>query len=271
MSGYIILFVLLIILLFAIYVFDYKQNKKIFRNKKTIIIFIILMLPVFSFFTVMADPEEDNTINTDENPLISVYDTSSAEIKKLSLNKVVIVGDSRMEYIENKEDELDIPSNFIFDAKSGAKIKWTEENGIPTLNDILENQNKDTYYHVLFNMGVNDLNDNIDIKEQAEKYFNLYKEVIENNDNVQFYLLSVNPIDEDVINDNFKTNIRTNAKIEEFNYYLKRAMINSDLSNIKYCDSYNNLEFNLPDGLHYDTKTDQKIIDYIANKCIEFK
>ena len=39
--------------------------------------------------------------------------------------------------------------------------------------------------------------------------------------------------------------------------------------NIKYCDSYNTLSFFLPDGLHYDTVTDQKIIDFIINKCIK--
>ena len=262
MSKYIILLIFILILLFVLYIIDNKKDK----GKKIIVSSFLLILPIFSLFLVMDNTEAEEV----KNNTLPLLKTTKKEIKNISLNKVVIVGDSRMEYIKNKEDELDIPNNFIFDAKGGATISWARELGIPTLNNILDSKDEKYQYHVLFNLGVNDLNTNISIKNRANEYFNLYKNVIKKHANVQFYLLSVNPIDEDIINDNFK-NIRTNNKIKQFNYYLKKEMTGSSLDNIKYCDSYNNLEFNLPDGLHYDTKTDQKIIDYIANNCIDYK
>ena len=47
--------------------------------------------------------------------------------------------------------------------------------------------------------------------------------------------------------------------------------LNDNFNNLHYCDSYHNVKFETPDGLHYDTKTDQKIIDYITNNCIDYK
>ena len=40
--------------------------------------------------------------------------------------------------------------------------------------------------------------------------------------------------------------------------------------NIKYCDSYNSINFEMPDGLHYNYKTDEKIMKYIIEKCIKY-
>lgn len=263
-----VLFILLLLLLLAIYIFDYKQNKDIFKNKKNIIVFIILMCPIFSLFTVTAGSED---MNQSERLVLSSKNNNYSEIKNIAFNKVVIVGDSRMEYIKNNEDELDIPNNFIFDAKSGASMGWTTKSGMPKLKEILENKDENYHYHVLFNLGVNDLQSDVDIEKMAFDYFELYKEVILNNKNVDFYLLSVNPVDEEIIYDHFPENIRTNERIEEFNYYLKRFMLDSGLTNVKYCDSYNNMDFDSPDGLHYDLDTDQDIIDFITNKCIDYK
>ena len=44
---------------------------------------------------------------------------------------------------------------------------------------------------------------------------------------------------------------------------------NSGLSNLSYCDTYNNVNI-VPssDGLHYNASTTNKIYNYIVNNCI---
>lgn len=272
MDNYILCLVLLIALLFmVIYTFNLKDwliyNLKLYKNQT--IIFGIILFSVFSFFTVMAKQEDNVVTGGSVRKLYSV--NANTGIKDISLNKVVIVGDSRMELIYNKKDELNIPNNFIFDARSGATIDWLLESGKPKLDDILVNRDTNYTYHVIFNLGVNDLSSFTNPKSIADDYFAIYRDIINNYPDVEFYFLSVNPIDEDIIDEYFSSNKRTNVKIESFNSEIYQDMVSMNSNNINYCDSYNRLDFNLPDGLHYDSETDQKIIDYIARDCVEFK
>ncbi len=190
---------------------------------------------------------------------------------KFIINKVIIVGDSRMELIRDKRDRLNIPDYFIFDAKSGAYIKWFKQTGLPDLIEILSNKKDYYHYHVVFNLGVNDIDYDIDLIERVKEYYGMYRDLIVQNKDISFYFLSVNPIDENRIYDKFPSNSRTNSEIQIFNNYIKYSLNRDNFSNAKYCDSYNDLSFNLPDGLHYSDKTDQDIINYINNYCIDFK
>lgn len=269
MNDYIMCLILFLLLIFMIiytfelktYIFDYL---KLYRNN--ILLVGILLISTFSILTVMAKPEGESLAL---EPFKQIQSLAFNEtVKNISFNKVVIVGDSRMEFIYNKKDELDIPSNFIFDAKSGAMIEWLLEIGKPKLEDILDNRDNKYTYHVVFNLGVNDLNSSTKPEVLADDYFDVYEELVRKYSNVKFYFLSVNPIDEEAIN---KGNKRTNEKIELFNTEIHQRMSELNKTNVNYCDSYNRLDFNLPDGLHYDNETDQKIIDYIARDCVQFK
>ncbi len=179
-----------------------------------------------------------------------------------------------MEFIENNRNNLNIPSSLFIDAKSGARINWLIDTGLPTLYNIINNRLDNVQYHVIFNLGVNDINDindGIDITKRAEEYFKIYRNLINNYKDINFYILSVNPIDESRIYTKFPYNKRTNNKIEQFNIYFIDKLNSENFDNVKYCDSYSNLIFNLPDGLHFDADTDQRIIDYMINGCVEFK
>lgn len=224
------------------------------KNIKYILcLFTILLIIVI----VSSDLEVD----------ISKYRFNNKRYETPQIYKIIIVGDSRMEFIENDSKNLKIPNNFIFDAKSGAKIDWFFEQGIPKLNKLLLNQEKNKYI-VVFNLGVNDLNSNESVENIAEEYFNIYKKIITSYENVSFRFLSVNPVDEEKYNVYAIGNNLTNKKIETFNKYLIERMKSENLSNVKFCDSYNNLEFYLPDGIHYDFETNKKIISYIIENCI---
>ena len=185
------------------------------------------------------------------------------------LNKIIIVGDSRMELIENNKDKMNLPKSIIFDAKSGAKIDWLYREGIPKLYKILKNQNYN--YHVVFNLGVNDMDSNISIKNIVNQYYKTYKRIITNNEQTNFYILSVNPIDENKIYNLFNKNSkRTTKKIELFNKEMIKLIKKDNIKNIKFCNSYNSIDFEMPDGLHYNYKTDEKIMKYIIEKCVKY-
>lgn len=229
------------------------------KQKIILLIFVILFVLFLIIFI----------FNNNLNISINKYKFDISYKKTISeISKVIIIGDSRMELIEIDKEKLNVPTNFIFDAESGAKISWLYSVGIPKLYKIINN--KSNYkYKVIFNLGVNDLNDDIDIKQKADEYFNTYKNIIESNKNIFFYFLSVNPVDENRIYKYFsKENKRTNNKIEKFNNYFIKMLKKEKLKNVKYCDSYNTLDFELPDGLHYNFKTNNKIIKYLIEECI---
>lgn len=81
--------------------------------------------------------------------------------------------------------------------------------------------NKDETYNVVLNYGVNDL-------YNVEKYCNGYKSLAGEMSNHNFYVVSVNPVD-----DSKAVNIN-NQSINYFNDKIKTCI--SNVSNVKYCD-----------------------------------
>ena len=191
-------------------------------------------------------------------------------IKDIFYNKVIIIGDSRMEFLNDRGDSIRIPSNFDFIALSGTTINWFENDALKKLNLKLKNMDKNYQYHVVINMGVNDLNDTDEAVEHADDYFILLQELVSKYDNVNFYFLSVNPINDRIINRYFRPQHRTTSKILSFNSEIVSKIDRFYFNNLFYCDSYDSIDFGIPDGLHYDKDTDQKIVDYIVNDCVRY-
>ena len=184
-------------------------------------------------------------------------------------NKIIVVGDSRMELIENDET-IKKPFNMEFVAKSGTHLDWFEDTAVKRVKKIIDDDFK---YTVVINMGVNDLNwlkKDYNEEDLADDYFNTYEELIYEYPDVNFYLLSVNPLDEKVIKKKIPENKRSNKSIKKYNSYLKEKIDDSEFDNLYYCDSYNSLDFETYDGLHYDKKTDEVILNYIINDCVKY-
>ena len=235
---------------------------KDYFNKKFIILFLsitIIIISLFIFSYIHLGIESNNyKYKITDNSLLH------------KLDKIVIIGDSRMWLIDRSRDKLNIPDNIIFDAESGARINWLYEKGLLKLYKIMKDMDKNYKYNVVFNLGVNDLDSDSEAIKLAEDYFNTYKKIIVNNKNISFYILSVNPIDEITLYEKFdKESKRTSKRIEEFNNYFVKRLEKENLKNAKYCDSYNNLKFVMPDGLHYNLDTDKRIISYIIGNCVE--
>lgn len=268
------------LLCFLIYIiFDRKKFLKrysgilIKRLYVLSLIFIILFVLLVIFIFKKGNNDEGcqciSSLNFNLLPENNVF--FAKQIKDITKNKVIIVGDSRMELIVNDANKLDIPINFTFIAKSGAAVKWFETDALVKLRKVLDDIDTDYQYHVVINMGVNDLQENIVINERVVKYFEDYLGLVERYPKVKFYILSVNPINDKKLNISQPYNIRTTKSIEEFNNLLINKINFENNENLIYCDSYNDIYFRTTDGIHYKEETNKEILEYIANKCLNYK
>lgn len=232
--------------------------------------YYILFLLIVIFIIVIFN---NNFFSHKENgKLIEIPDRTFHRkyIKNIIYNKVIIIGDSRMEYINNRGKNIDIPINFNFIALGGTKINWFENEALIKLKEKLDNMDKNYKYHVVINMGVNDLNDREEAIKHADEYFSLFYDLVSKYKSVNFYILSVNPINDKIINRFFRPQYRTTSKVLSFNSEIVRKIDHTYFKNLLYCDSYNSIEFGIPDGLHYNKSTDQAILNYIVNDCVKY-
>lgn len=194
----------------------------------------------------------------------------SIKLENITKNKVIIVGDSRMELIENSKDKIKIPINFEFIAKSGASNYWFNEIAFPKILDKLNHKDTRYKYHVIINMGVNDIQYSKNFNREINLYLEKYNKLLMEYSDVQFYLLSINPINEKKLKLYQPNNVRTTKMIEFFNKKLKNNVKTNKFNNIIYCNSYDSIYFKTDDGIHYTDETNQEIIDYISKKCLTY-
>ena len=261
------LIVLFLVLFLIIYKFNLKtvifEKIKLYRNN--ILAIVLILISAFSIWTVTAKQESEVITDVQLKQLTNVFSTEKNNA--ILNNEIVVVGDSRMSLIDDDKDIVK-PANLMFVAKSGMRIDWLENEALPKVNGILEN--KKFKYHIVVNMGVNDLNDDkYKGDEIAEEYFKLYSKLAKENGDIDVYILSVNPIDDVLINQKWKNN-RTTGEIKLFNKTIQKELAKSNLDNMHYCDSYNSIKFETYDGLHYTEETNKKIINYINNNCVQY-
>lgn len=276
-NGYIDIICLCVIVLCVVFSIFIKKNSKLTNRiigYKIIIHVLVFVIMCFTMF-VFAGIISSNNIKgcaCELKPVVNleIIDDDSNKIERYDVNRVIVVGDSRFELMQIN-DSTTIPRYMKLIAKSGAGIDWFENVALPRLTDILDSASSDVYYHVVVNMGVNDLNQTQLYDVRIRNYYKLYEKLISKYPAVQFYFLSVNPVDEDIINKYWPKNIRTNGKIKIFNKKILSMIEENNFDNFKYCDSYNDVEFETYDGLHYTADTDTRIISYIKNECIDYK
>lgn len=260
------LILFLMILWIMIYMFDFKtlKFKKFKINKANILVLIIFFISAFSILTVTAKQEDiilkDDSLKELKNDFVSYQSNGNLS------NKIIVVGDSRMSLIKSDKDIIK-PINMIFVAKSGMQIEWLENDALSMVRGILKDKNYN--YHVVVNMGVNDLNTDEPADVIANNYFKLYRSLAKEYPDIELYLLSVNPINEEKIHE-WEDTKRTTNKVKLFNNAIQNNLKNTNLENMHYCDSYNDMSFETEDGLHYTQGTNKRIINYIVNDCVQY-
>lgn len=244
-------------------VFKFKfVNKRFF-------VFLLLCFSVFVLikYSVISKGKEPTSL--DEimiRPLVSDNDISRI-IDRASRSKVVVIGDSRFENITRDAYAYSIPQNFSFIAKSAMEVNWFKTDALDQLRKILDNRETGISYHIIINMGVNDIQFYRPFDESINTYLNVYSSLIKNYSDVHFYLLSINPIDEEKLIITQPYNYRTNEDIDYFN---NKLISFSNVNNITYCPANEHIDFQTDDGIHYTQATNQKIINYLARYCVKY-
>ena len=183
--------------------------------------------------TATAAPESESDMPTQVlKPSAAVTTDPFDESAEEPEHSYIFVGDSRTVGMRNalQNDSNDVPCRFI--AKSGEGFYWLYQDGIVELEEALRST---PYATVIFNLGVNDL-------EEADRYISFYKALFSEYHDPSFYIMSVNPVEDD------RCSGASNAEIQAFNEKMKAEFPD------KYLDCYNYLlsqDFATSDGLHY--------------------
>lgn len=195
---------------------------------------ILPMEEIFDFLHLDSS-EASVPVNTAE---VSTEQTTSAAVKE---HAFLFVGDSRT---LGMKDAVGDTCTYL--GAEGEGYSWLSSDGVLALADYLGSNPSQT---VILNLGVND-------PENINVYIDLYRKLISEYPSSSFYVLSVNPLDDDA---DFNT---TNEMIELFNATMKSSFPD------RYLDCYTYLKengFETVDGLHYSEATYQKIHQFVVD------
>lgn len=182
------------------------------------------------------EQKEDSSVPAASDTAVS---ETSPSIKEHSF---VFVGDSRTLGMKDA-----VADNCTYIGAEGEGYDWFSSDGILALSDTLGTNPSQT---VILNLGVND-------PENINIYIDLYKKLVSDYPSASFYMLSVNPLDD---NSDFNT---TNDMIQLFNATMKSSFPD------QYLDCYTflvNSGYETVDGLHYTDATYQTIHRFVVDK-----
>ena len=172
---------------------------------------------------------------------------SGKKVIKVFKGDYIFVGDSRMVGMQISK----APSNTKYIAKESQGYSWLKSTGGVTLQYYLKANPK---VKVVLALGVNDLGN-------ISSYISYYKNLIKKYPKTEFYILSVNPVEENA-GKRYSGYVK-NSAIKTFNKKLKTAFAS------RYVDSYNYMwknGYETFDGLHYTVAVYQDLYDFIVKE-----
>ncbi len=179
---------------------------------------------------------------------------TAASVKK---HQIIWVGDSRTLGLRDALRKTERKDDDVFVGKVGEGVHWFQEEGIGELADMIE-QYPDL--PVVMNLGVND-------PQLINEYVVTYWDVIEEWPDTDFYILSVNPIDEEFLIEDGLVDESVFTDINSLNVARMNVKLKSEFGS-RYIDSASYLKsdgFETVDGLHFSTSTYLKIHDFVVN------
>ncbi len=152
---------------------------------------------------------------------------------------IILVGDSRFVQMQNSVGE----NSCTWIAETGKGYKWFSENAVAQIDSCVGKGSK-----ILINLGVNDLGN-------SQKYLTLVNSKAEEwvDKGAQVYYASVNPVRENPY--------VTEEQVENFNSQMQDGLS----ADVTWIDSHSylcSIEYQSPDGLHYNKETSRNLYDY---------
>lgn len=174
-------------------------------------------------------------------------------------HQIIWVGDSRTLGMGNalhkagRYDDED-----VFAGAVGEGVRWFREQGMGEMSDAIA---KNPLLPVVLNFGVND-------PQLIDEYIVAYQDVIDAHPDTAFYILSVNPIDEEFLIEDGQVHETVFDDINSLNIARMNVRLKKEFGS-RYIDSASFLKtdgFETVDGLHFSTQTYLKIHDFVVNQ-----
>lgn len=193
-----------------------------------------------------AQTEPDYTSTEEEQPPVIPA--------QIAPHRVIFVGDSRTLGMRDALRRSSRTDDDIFVGRVGEGVHWFAEEGMDEMADAIE---ADPDLPVILNLGVND-------PLEIDDYIVTYWDCIREHPDTDFYIMSVNPVDEEFLLEN-ETAVEevldtvNNLNIAKLNIALKEEF------GSRYLDCASWLKedgFDTVDGLHFTTSTYLKVHDF---------
>ena len=193
-----------------------------------------------------------------EPDLPFIFMEDETETENVLTHRIIFVGDSRTLGMRDALHRAGRTDDDIFIGKVGEGVSWFIEEGMSEMDDAIEEYPD---LPVVFNLGVND-------PTEIDDYIVTYWDCIRNHPDTDFYILSVNPIDEEFLLESETAaeevlDMINNLNIAKLNLRLKEEFTRRYLDSASFLKSDG---FETVDGLHFNTKTYLKIHDFVVNE-----
>ena len=195
----------------------------------------------------------DETELPDEN--VKHFDQLPSRVKA---HRIIWVGDSRTLGLGNALHKVERVDDDLFIGQVGEGVRWFREEGMSQLSDAIA-EHPDL--PVVMNFGVND-------PQLINDYVVAYWDVIRAHPDTHFYILSVNPLDEEFLIEDGQVADSVFDDINSLNVARMNVKLKDEFGS-RYIDSASFLKadgFETVDGLHFSTNTYLKIHDFVVNK-----
>ena len=172
-------------------------------------------------------------------------------------HQIIWVGDSRTLGLGNALHKVERPDEDLFVGKVGEGVRWFREEGMSEMSTAIA-EHPDV--PVVLNFGVND-------PQLVDDYVVAYWDVIREHPDTDFYILSVNPLDEEFLIEDGQVNESVFDDINSLNVARMNVKLKEEFGS-RYIDSASYLKtegFETVDGLHFSTNTYLEIHDYVVS------
>ena len=173
-------------------------------------------------------------------------------------HQIIWVGDSRTLGLRDALHKANRADDDLFVGKVGEGVHWFQEEGMSEMSDVIE-QHPDL--PVVLNLGVND-------PQLVNEYVVAYWDVIRDHPDTRFYILSVNPLDEEFLIEDGQVAEQVFHDINSLNVAKMNVKLKEEFAS-RYIDSASYLKsdgFDTVDGLHFTMQTYLKIHDFVVSR-----
>ena len=177
---------------------------------------------------------------------------------KAGPHRIIWVGDSRTLGMLDALRRAKQEDEDFFVGKVGEGVHWFQEEGMSELTDVIEDHPD---LPVVLNLGVND-------PQLVDEYVTAYWDVIRACPDTHFYILSVNPLDEEFLIEDGQVAEQVFDDINSLNVAKMNVKLKEEFGS-RYIDSASYLKsdgFDTVDGLHFSTQTYLKIHSFVVNQ-----